>query len=133
MDTRKVCFLQQEKIVILILLEVRAVLENLKNLRNEKRVSQKKMAEIMGVSQQTISNYENREIEPDIELLSRMADYFETSIDYLVGRTEIRGKTEDLEIFEISNDEVGMIKQYRSLSEKERKCIDLILQTLSEK
>lgn len=91
------------------------------------------MAEILGVSQQTISNYENSDIEPDIELLSRMADYFETSIDYLVGRTGLWSKTETAEVFVLSNDEVAAILQYRSLSEKEKQCIDLMLQTLADR
>lgn len=109
------------------------MLENLKTLRNEKKISQKAMADILGVSQQTISNYENSEIEPDIDSLARIADYFDTSIDYLVGRAKLRGQTETSETFELSNDETRMLKQYRSLSEKEKQCIDLMLQTLADK
>ena len=109
------------------------MLENLKTLRKKRGISQAKMAEILGVSQQTISNYENSDIEPDIELLCRMADYFEISIDYLVGRTGILGQTETAEIISLSNDEAEKLKQYRALSEKERECIDLMLRTLGEK
>ena len=63
------------------------MLENLKLLRSATGISQKALAEAIGVSQQSINKYENHNIEPDIATLSRIADYFHVSIDYLVGRT----------------------------------------------
>ena len=62
------------------------MLKNLKMLRNQKGVSQQKLAETIGVSQQSINKYENHNVEPDIYTLISIADYFDVSIDYLVGR-----------------------------------------------
>ena len=70
------------------------MLENLKKLREEAGVSQKNLAEVIGVSQQSINKYENHNIEPDIGTLIRIADYFSTSVDYLIGHTDIRRKIE---------------------------------------
>lgn len=109
------------------------MLENLKKLRNEFAISQKAMAEILGVSQQTISNYENGNVEPDIALLSRLAAYFDTTIDYIVGRTEIRNRAEFIGERDLNEQEAEVVGRYRLLGEKEKACIDLILQKFSEK
>lgn len=58
---------------------------NLKTLRTKFNLSQQQLADIIGVSQQSINKYENHNTEPDIETLKTLADYFNTSIDYLVG------------------------------------------------
>lgn len=61
-------------------------MENLKKLRKEQNISQEKLGEAVFVSQQSIYKYEHGITEPRIETLVRLADYFDTSIDYLVGR-----------------------------------------------
>lgn len=63
-------------------------MQNLKKLRLERKLSQQKLAEQFGITQQAIYNYENGITEPDIYMLTRMAEFFHTSIDYLVGRIE---------------------------------------------
>lgn len=60
----------------------------LKTLRKEKGISQLKLALDLNTSQNTISRYETGEREPGINELIKLADYFDVSIDYLVGRTE---------------------------------------------
>lgn len=62
----------------------------LKALREEKGISQQKLAIDLNVSQASISKYENGTAEPDISMLFAMADYFHVSIDYLVGKTKQR-------------------------------------------
>ena len=62
------------------------MIKNLKTLRKQKGISQRDLAEILMVSQQSINKYENHNVEPDIETLIKMADYFQVSLDYLVGR-----------------------------------------------
>ena len=62
----------------------------LKELRDEKKQTQTELAEILHVSQKTYSNYENGKRQPNIETLIDMANYFRVSIDYLVGRYELR-------------------------------------------
>lgn len=59
---------------------------NLKKLRKEKGISQLKLALDLNMSQNTISRYETGEREPGINELIKIADYFDVSIDYLVGR-----------------------------------------------
>ena len=62
----------------------------LKELRKEKGISQLKLAMDLSMNQNTISRYETEERQADYETLIKIADYFNVSIDYLVGRTENR-------------------------------------------
>lgn len=52
------------------------MIQNLKILRNKKGISQQKLADAIGVSQQSINKYENHKIEPDIDTLIKIADFF---------------------------------------------------------
>lgn len=58
----------------------------IKNLRLSKGLNQVQLAEKLGVKKQSISNWENDNIMPSIEMLVRIADFFEVSTDYLLGR-----------------------------------------------
>lgn len=62
--------------------------ERLRSLRESKGLTQSALGEILNVSKQTISNYENGVSSPDQDSLSRLADYFNVSTDYLLGRTD---------------------------------------------
>lgn len=60
----------------------------LKMLRLQHGLTQQELAERLGLSPVTISGYENGHREPSIEILERIADYFEVSVDYLLGRED---------------------------------------------
>ena len=62
--------------------------ERLFQLRTERGIYQKQLAEYLGVSIGTISNYENGVHFPDLSTLCRFAEYFHVSADYLLGLTE---------------------------------------------
>lgn len=59
--------------------------ENLRNLRKEKDYSQEYLAEKLGVTRQTISKWENGTAMPDLKKLIELAEFFETSMDALLG------------------------------------------------
>ena len=60
----------------------------LKELRQEKGISQLKLAMDLSMNQNTISRYETGEREADYKTLIKIADYFNVSIDYLLERTD---------------------------------------------
>ncbi len=60
----------------------------LKEIRKSKGISQLKLAMDLNTSQNTISRYETGDREPGITELIRIADYFDVSVDYLIGRTD---------------------------------------------
>ena len=102
------------------------MIKNLKKLRNEMGISQRLLGEYLGVSQQSINKYENYEIEPDVQTLIQIADYFETSVDYLVGHTDIRHVIEPTRAFDLNEEEASFIDNYRQLSKAERDSLRLV-------
>lgn len=57
----------------------------LKELRIEKGLWQSALAQCLNVDQRTISNWENGTREPNIDMIIKIAQYFEVSVDYLFG------------------------------------------------
>lgn len=105
------------------------MLPNLKLLRQEYGLSQQRLADAIGVSQPSINKYENHDIEPDIQVLSKLADFFNTSIDYLVGHTDVRRRIEHTESFHLNREETALMTRFRSLTKEEKACIDMTIQT----
>lgn len=62
--------------------------ERIRNLREDKDLTQTDIASFLHISQRTYSRYENDERSIPIEILSMLADYHQTSVDYLIGRTD---------------------------------------------
>ncbi len=60
----------------------------LKELRKSKNISQQKLAIDLDMNQNSISRYENGDREADYATLLAFADYFNVSLDYLLGRTD---------------------------------------------
>ncbi len=60
----------------------------LRKLREEKGISQMRLAIELCISQNSISRFENGVRKPDYDTLIQIADYFNVSLDYLVGRTD---------------------------------------------
>ncbi len=106
------------------------MLPNLKLLRKEYGISQQRLAEGIGVSQQSINQYENHAVEPDLAVLARIADYFNTSIDFVVGHTDVRRRIERTEEYHLSQEEQHFIIRYRSLKAHEKACVSTVLDTL---
>ena len=109
------------------------MLENLKKLRAEYGVSQARLAEAIGVSQQAINTYENHNIEPDVAGLKLIADFFDTSIDYVVGRTDVRRRIEPVQAFDLNGSEARLIEGYRALTERQREYVCELIELLGEK
>ncbi|WP_288572018.1 helix-turn-helix domain-containing protein [uncultured Weissella sp.] len=57
----------------------------LKELRKQRRDTLQNVADAIGVSNGTVANYENEKREPNIATLIKLADYFDVSVDYLIG------------------------------------------------
>ena len=60
--------------------------ENIKELRLQRGMNQVEFAKHMNVTKQCVSNWENDNVLPSIEMLIRIADFFRVSTDYLLGR-----------------------------------------------
>ena len=67
----------------------------LKELRLEKGLNQKEFAEMVDTTQRNVSNWENGNSEPDIQMLLKMSKFFDVSVDYFLGNTENLVKIEN--------------------------------------
>lgn len=66
------------------------VFPNIRSLREDNDYKQREVAAVLNVSQNTYSQYENGVIEWTAENLIKLADFYNVSVDYLLGRTEKR-------------------------------------------
>lgn len=63
--------------------------KQIKKLRESRRIYQREIAEFLGVTTRAYQFYESGRSEPNMKTLIAIADYFQVSIDYLVGRTDV--------------------------------------------
>ncbi len=61
--------------------------ENLKMLRENSKLTQQQLADALHTTQRKVSYWESGKIEPDLENLWKICDYFDISIDELIGRS----------------------------------------------
>ncbi|HHP8972437.1 TPA: helix-turn-helix domain-containing protein [Listeria monocytogenes] len=96
----------------------------LKSLRKKYNITQSELAKKLNISQVTISKYENNIIEPDNSNLALLAETFNTSIDYLLGRTNNSNEKDNISIhyFEKEN-----------LTDEDLEYIDTIVEALKAK
>lgn len=94
----------------------------IRELREEKGLSQSALASEINTSQRNIGRWENGENEPTYSQLVKLSDFFECSIDYLIGREDdfgnvvLNNSTQDLTF-----EEQNLINYYRLLSDAEKK------------
>lgn len=64
--------------------------ENIRNLREDRDLTQTQMADYLQLHQTTYSDYERGNLNIPISILLKLADFYGTSVDYLLGRTQVR-------------------------------------------
>lgn len=67
--------------------EIRMLCERIRDLRESRRLRQTELAEMLGVNQRTYSRYELGEVSVSLDVIDRLADFYGTSVDFLMGRT----------------------------------------------
>lgn len=72
--------------------------DRLKTLRLEKGISQTDLAKQFNIARSTLSQYESNQRTPSDEIKVKLSEYFNVSIDYLLGKTDIRNHLKDSEI-----------------------------------
>lgn len=99
------------------------MVKNLKSERTKKGISQHQLGEIIGLSQQSIHKYETQLIEPDISTLIKLADFFGTTVDYLIGHKS----TTQNEFTPLTEEETTLINLYRNLKKNEKNSILMVI------
>jgi transcriptional regulator with XRE-family HTH domain len=103
-------------------------MKNLRLLREKAKLSQQKLADQLDLAQSQIQSYETGAYEPEIATLIRLANCFDTSIDYLVGRTEERRAIEPVAAYDLNTAEQKLVDGYRRLTQKKRQCLLMFLE-----
>ena len=83
----------------------------IKAARLEKKLTQEQVAEILGVSRQTISNWENEKSYPDIISVIKMSDCYEVSLDYL-----LKGEQTMKTYYEYLEESTNVVKSNKKLT-----------------
>lgn len=73
-------------------------MRNLKKIRKLRNITIKELASALNLAESTISLYENGRREPDFDTLSKISDFFNVSIDYLLGKEDIDSKPKGIKI-----------------------------------
>lgn len=89
----------------------------IKELRKMKSLTQIQLAHALNVATGTIGNWEVDARDPDLTMLTKIADYFNVSIDYLMGREDYYGNYYHRELMQsdLSDKECAILKEFRSL------------------
>ena len=93
----------------------------LKELRIEKNYEQKRISEEFSLSRGTYSLYESNQRRPSYEILVKFADYYNVSIDYLLGRDDNRTATEFQKFSSYSENEMGIIHMVHEMDKIHQK------------
>lgn len=93
-------------------------MNRIKELRQKKELTQKELATMLKLNQTAIGKYERGELEPCIATLQQLADIFDCSIDYIVGRKNNLDNCSNN--ITLSKDNEEMLQLYNALSEDVR-------------
>ena len=64
--------------------------KRIRDLREDKDLTQREMGEVLSCSQRVYSNYERGELDIPTEILIKLADFHNVSVDYILNRTDIK-------------------------------------------
>ena len=94
--------------------------DNLRKLRKELGVNQDALAQYLNISRPAYSQYETGNRNPDWNTISRLADYFQVSADYLLGRTEIKDAVISNDGQFLTKEQLDLLDLYRQFTEQQR-------------
>jgi transcriptional regulator with XRE-family HTH domain len=89
----------------------------LKKLRNEKGVTQQELGDYLGVSRSTVAGYETGKRKPEYDTLHKLANYFNVSIDYLLGNTDERSPADKIK--KAISDDPELLEFWEELKDRE--------------
>lgn len=93
----------------------------LKELREQKGLSQKAFSMKLGVSQSTVGMWESKKREPNFETAKKIADFFGVSVDYILGRTNEPNQI-DLDK-ELEGVQFALYSETKELTDEEKKSV----------
>lgn len=102
----------------------------LKELREERRLNQEGLALKLNVSQSTISAYEIGERTPDLETLIAIANFFNVSLDYLAGLSDLK---QQIRQSDLSPNELEHLRTFRQLNDTDKEKVKAYIDGLQSR
>ena len=106
---------------------------NIKELRTKKDIYQLKLAMDLGLTQETISSYERNVIVPSTEVLIKLADYFNTNIDYILCRTKYDLPIDSVKPANINEQQFQLLSKINKLSANDLIKVEAYIDGLNSK
>lgn len=104
--------------------------QRLRDLKEDSDMTQKQVADIIGVSINHYGKYERGETDIPFEKAIALAEFYNVSLDYLAGRTNHKhGKANP----DLTDEELRLIEQYRQLTERSKGRHDIFMEQLLER
>lgn len=111
------------------------IAERIKGLRKKAGLTQQELGDRFGVAKSTICQYENGNSTPNDDIKIAMANYFNVSIDYLMGKTDVPGfdsRTPPVIAAKVTESGINMFHTYLDLSATDQAKVNDYVQILSE-
>lgn len=98
----------------------------LEELRRSRKMTQQELARLLGLTQQSIHQYEKMTVQPDLGIIKKMADIFHVPVDYLICHDCPDEKVH----VHLSRDELLFIESIRLLSRRERAFLNRVIKLI---
>ncbi len=100
----------------------------LRELRNQRGLLQKEIAAHLGISQQGVARWEKGQTEPDLETVKKLAEYFNCTTDYLLGKSIVRNPIDTIAARhdgdEFTEEELEDIEKFKEFVKMKRGKVD---------
>lgn len=105
----------------------------IKELRKNRHLTQEELGEIISVTQQNISKYENNVYEVPVDVLINVSQYFNVSIEYLLGLTEIKRDIAGQVVVNKTVDEYyDLVEAFKTLGDEDQELIWSIIEKMKQ-
>lgn len=108
-------------------------MNNIKELRKQRDILQTKLALDLNLTQEAISSYETERVTPSADVLIKLADYFNTNIDYLLCRTEYNLPIADIKPSNINDEQFKLLTKINKLSKINIAKVEGYIDSLNDK
>lgn len=104
-------------------------MNRIKQLREEKKMTQVRLSIELGVTQVTVSGYEIGKSLPSVSILLKMSELFGVSCDYILGVSEIRTIMKGIK----SDSDIELVSEYNTLTPMEQNMVKAYMQALKDR
>ena len=108
-------------------------MNNIKKLRTKKNILQTKLALDLNLTQEAISSYETERVTPSADILIKLADYFNTNIDYILCRTTYNLPINSLKPNNITDSQFQLLTKINKLSSIDQAKVEAYIDGLNSK